>query len=181
MEIKSIFALQNTNESLYTVVFDTSKESAYDDFYETYRNVDFLEDYFEKNKERLQYLHPNITVTDAVLSTIDEVEELHGYLIELTNQETNDDLEYLFKPFHNKFIKEKLTESKAYGVYKKSWIRLYAIRVDYNLYVITGGGIKLVRATQDDALLNQEVERMEFVRDYLLKEGIISEDEIKEF
>lgn len=179
IEISTIFALEEMNERLWTVVYKNSFDSAYDDFYETHTDVSYLEEYFETNKDKLKRAYPTVTVSQAILDTIDGVNELHDFIIELTEKDTEDDLEDLFIPFHKKYETKKLTESKAYGIlFKKSWIRLFAIRIDYNLYVITGGGIKLVAATQQDERLTNEVDKMEAVRNYLLKEGVIEEGEI---
>ncbi len=50
-----------------------------------------------------------------------------------------------------------------------SWLRIYAIKLEPGIYVITGGAIKLIRTMQEREHTLQELTKMEMVRSHLLK------------
>ncbi|PZQ91008.1 MAG: hypothetical protein DI548_02535, partial [Flavobacterium johnsoniae] len=74
-----------------------------------------------------------------------------------------------FMPLTNNVIGE-LEKDKAKGLAKNSWLRIYAIRVDKNLFVICGGGIKLTKTMNEREHLQKELEKLEITRLYLLNE-----------
>ena len=61
-----------------------------------------------------------------------------------------------------------------------SWLRLYAIKLDKGIYLITGGAIKLTHLMSEREHTLNELKKMEMVRNYLLGNGIIDADGIKE-
>jgi hypothetical protein len=88
-------------------------------------------------------------------------------------------LDKVFRPLHNLasaqlFIsKEKL---------RKNYFRLYAIRIDVNCYVITGGAIKapMVLKMQERAYLKQELDKLEFVHGFLKGHQIVDKESFYE-
>ena len=54
-----------------------------------------------------------------------------------------------------------------------SWLRLYAIKLEPGCYIITGGAIKLTRTMQEREHTLRELNKMEFVRNHLLEQGVI--------
>jgi hypothetical protein len=78
-----------------------------------------------------------------------------------------------FKPLDNQArFAEELQPSKTKGAGRQNWIRLYAVRVSPEMYIVTGGGIKLVLEMKDDLALAHERRKLLQVRDYLKKEGM---------
>lgn len=61
-----------------------------------------------------------------------------------------------------------------------SWLRLYAIKLEKGIYLITGGAIKLTQLMSEREHTINELKKMEMVRNYLLDNGIIDADGIKE-
>lgn len=62
-----------------------------------------------------------------------------------------------------------------------SWLRIYAIRLEKGIYIVTGGAIKLTRTMQEREHTLLELQKMEQVRKFLLENGIIDEDSFIEF
>ena len=68
---------------------------------------------------------------------------------------------------------------KGYGVMDSTFLRLYAIRLDKNCYLLVYGGIKLNKTIQDSPILRDNVfQKMDMVRSYLVEEGILDIDDI---
>lgn len=49
----------------------------------------------------------------------------------------------------------------------KTWLRMYAIRIDKNVFVICGGAIKLRATINDRAYLQVELDKMNCTKDHL--------------
>ena len=68
---------------------------------------------------------------------------------------------------------------KGYGVMDSTFLRLYAIRLDKNCYLLVYGGIKLNDKIQNSPILRDNVfQKMDMVRSYLVEEGILDIDDI---
>ena len=66
---------------------------------------------------------------------------------------------------------------KAYGTQNPSLLRLYAIKLKSNCYLITGGGIKYCRKMEQSSELQAEIEKIKQVRSFLHKLGIEDEED----
>lgn len=110
-----------------------------------------------------------------------EVRILRKKLLRLTSSKPTR-LKELFKNLNNNEIGYKeLSQQKAHH----HWLRLYAIRIDEERYVITGGAIKLdggaIAANrkyrmQDRPHTNKELIKINKYRDFLRSEGVINEE-----
>lgn len=63
---------------------------------------------------------------------------------------------------------------------RQNWLRLYALRVDKNVYIITGGTIKLTRTMQERAHTMQELDKINHCRKFLLSKGIVEVESLIE-
>lgn len=73
----------------------------------------------------------------------------------------------------------ELTREKARNWDRKrhaSWLRIYAIRVEPNVYIITGGAIKLTAKMQDREHTQRELDKLNACRDFLRINGIFDQD-----
>lgn len=71
--------------------------------------------------------------------------------------------------------------SKVYGSMRKSWLRVYAIRIEENLFIITGGAIKLTKTMNERPHLMAELDKMEAVKLWLIENQVIDLDSLIEF
>lgn len=63
---------------------------------------------------------------------------------------------------------------------RKNYQRVYAIKIDKNCFVITGGTIKLHHINKDRPHTAKEMQKMEKCRDYLKFMGIADTDSFYE-
>lgn len=101
----------------------------------------------------------------------------------LENIEEGDtpDLDSHFKPLDGEFY--YITEHipmKSYSPGRPPLLRLYAIKMGSNCYLITGGGIKLADTIQNSPGLKDHVINNIIVRTYLKENGILDEDDLTE-
>ena len=94
-------------------------------------------------------------------------------------------LDTLFRPLDNSRMSESvLSKEKArphYILRHVSWLRIYAIKLASDVYIITGGAIKLTATMQEREHTRRELVNMEKVRSFLLNERIIDEDGFLDF
>ena len=57
-----------------------------------------------------------------------------------------------------------------------SWLRIYAIRLEPNVYVVTGGAIKLTRAMQDKEHTMIELNKLNKCKEFLKRNGVFDKD-----
>ncbi|MEA3496047.1 MAG: hypothetical protein U9R42_08430 [Bacteroidota bacterium] len=60
-------------------------------------------------------------------------------------------------------------------------MRIYAIRIEENVFIITGGAIKLTKTMNEREHLKNELKKLENVKQFLILEGIIDNDSIVDY
>lgn len=177
MEIVRIFA---ENLSLCAVCYNDGKPDELSRLMELWQDPEYLTEFFHSNKENLESgFWGNISVTDAVFKTMEsaadfedkleravEKQELDTFFEDLDSKQFN--LQHLFK---QKSCKQNI---------KENWLRLYALKVESNHYIITGGAIKLTKKMQEAQETNKELQKFEFVRNHLISLGIIDKEGLED-
>ena len=183
MEIVSIF-----DECLYSCQTQNGDEIGDELFDFLYRIIDikWLREFFDNNISDLQNgIYGIITRDEAIKLTIEEANTFRKKLLGIKNlpiDEKKKAIEVLFRPLTNtESIVTKLQKSKAKGPRHKSWLRLYGIKVEYGVYVITGGTIKLTDIMDAKQHTRDELSKLSLCRDYLISEDIIDCDSFVEF
>ncbi len=88
-------------------------------------------------------------------------------------------LQHLFKPLNN-FEYAITIHQKSKARIKRSWLRLYAVRLAKNCYLVTGGAIKLTLDMQREHL-QVELNKLERVRIFLRDNGIAYPDDLNTY
>jgi hypothetical protein len=135
----------------------------------------YLYSFFEMNQSNLAYFKVK-TIKEAVLKTIKQTriiqEKLYEYILD-----KNKNLDELFLNLDdNQYYETVLSKQKS----KQFWLRLYAIKVESNHYVITGGAIKLVHKMEQSELTRKEKQTIEKCRNYLQDKGVYDADSFYE-
>lgn len=186
MEIVTTFAV--VEESLYSVLYDTEANAVDDDgivisnnkLHEFRRLFDFwndqhrLREFFEENELDLNDVYwDGITIDEAIDKTRTEAKELERILLEYAEKGKTirlKNLSMLFKPLSDGRIEKEFEKDKVKVDGKKTWIRLYAIRIEANLFVVCGGAIKLRKTLNDRTYLLKELDKIDITRNYLMDE-----------
>ena len=95
------------------------------------------------------------------------------------------DLDKIFRPLENSRTSEMLLGKEKARLRNTprhaSWLRIYAIKLEPGVYVITGGAIKLTRTMQEREHTLVELARMEKVRRFLLDNDIADKDSFVDY
>lgn len=73
------------------------------------------------------------------------------------------------------------TPMKAYGPGDPSLLRLYAIKLSSNCYLITGGGIKYCKTMQESPELMAEIDKLKSVLSFLKHLGIEDAEDVTNY
>jgi hypothetical protein len=189
MKIVPIFAKEKTpKEGLFSIHFDDEGEDEVTKCIDNWLfNTQYLYDFFTLHKKDLNsgYYGKNISIHKAISFTRQEAESLFNELKKLAilaTEENGNSLSLAFQPLKDgDYSKKELQQEKAKTSIQKKWLRLYAIRIAPNTFVITGGAIKLVATMNDRSHLIKELQKLNDVRTYLISEGILDQDDFETF
>lgn len=174
MEIVRTFA-----DQLTSFRYGTDQPDEFSRLFSQWQDPEFLYAFFNEHIEDLQSgFFGSISLPTAVRQTRDEARRLERSLLHLAAG-TPDNLDTLFTPLKPEEPLE-LPRSKAKGDKQKSWLRVYAIKLQSGVYVVTGGAIKLTRTMQDREHTRLELKKLERCRDFLREHGIIDIEGLSE-
>lgn len=140
-------------------------DSVNDEFYKLINNwldPEWLENFFYNNKSVLVF--ENIKLEVAIAKTIKLADKLYDK-IEFYQKS----LDTQFRNLDNKSLSMKPLEKQKI---KSGWLRLYALRIEANVYIITGGAIKQSLEMKDHPHTKEELIKLEKCKNYLNCQGI---------
>ena len=121
-------------------------------------------------------------MNQAIYDTIDDSERLQCLIMDISPEA---DLDKLFRPLDNSRTSEMILckeKARLHNTPKHaSWLRIYAIKLEPGIYVITGGAIKLTRTMQEREHTLVELARMEKVRRFMLDNNIMDKDSFDDY
>lgn len=105
--------------------------------------------------------------------------------VEILDISPDSNLDELFRPLYNSQSKELLLNKEKANpktlTHHKSWLRIYALKLQDGCYIITGGAIKLTKTMQEREHTLEELLRQEKVRNFLLDNKIVDTDSFIEY
>lgn len=146
-----------------------------------WNNAEYLFDFFIENFEDLKDFFKIERIDQAVEDTLEDAEALQELVLDFPYTEHLDDL---FKPLDiTDFRLSELTRAKARNWDRDrhaSWLKIYAIRLEPNVYVVTGGAIKLSRTMQEREHTAIELQKLNRCKDFLKANGVFDQDSFVE-
>jgi hypothetical protein len=164
MEIVTIF-----DAKLFS--FKYSDENEYDRLMSCWTDVFYLREYAKLNgvKDKNKF----------VKNRLRDAEQIQDLLYELSN--SRQPLEYYFTPLNNNETGFKLLSLQKGKYANYDGLRIYAIKIDDDCFVITGGAIKMSFKMDDHPDTKEEKNKLNSAKDYLSKQDVIDKDSFFEF
>lgn len=170
------------NENLWAVRYDDCLDNVLDTILDQWNDVSWLRSFFKQNIGDLASYFKITDVNQAIYDTIEDSERLQCLILDIS---PDANLDRIFRPLDNNRTTEmylgkekaRLRDTHRHA----SWLRIYAIKLDPGIYVITGGAIKLTRTMQEREHTLVELARMEKVRNFLIEKGICDMDSFKDY
>lgn len=164
MKIICIFA-----DQLFTFHYDNFVDNEYDRLMELWTDVEYLRNYaIQNNIDDI-----NSFINDILLNA-EQIEVLLDYLYQ-----NNLTFGTYFEPIQESERKKQLALQK--GKIEKNRLRLYAIKLEDNCYVITGGAIKMSQTMQEHPDTEHELTKLNAARAYLKSNNVFDDDSFYEF
>lgn len=180
MEIEKIF-----HNHIYSIKYDNHSQNEYDRLISIWNDWDFVFDFLEKNK---QYLSNDIwkktptpeEAAEQIFNEAAEIECTFNSLFKNTIRGKKPDFDNHFQPLGGKYGYTIFhCPMKSYGRKQKpAFLRLYAIKLEMNTYLITGGGIKLNDKIENSPDLDHVITEIDAVSAWLTSQGIIDKNDI---
>lgn len=169
MKIVPIFA-----ENLFAIQYEGEEMNEYQRLMNLWRDMEYLHNFLTKNESDLP---GNCTKMQVANRIMDDQLQMYKTIIEILRGGDRK-LEEFFRPLHNnEYQAQILSLQKG----RESYLRMYAIKVDNDTFVITGGAIKLTRTMQEREHTNDELLKLDKVKRYLDSNGVFDFDSFYEF
>ena len=170
------------NGNLWAVRYDNCTDNILDAVLDQWNDVVWLRSFFKANIDDLASFFKVTDVNEAIYDTIEDSERLQCLIMDIS---PDADLDQIFRPLENSRTSEILLGKEKARLRNRtrhaSWLRIYAIKLDPGIYVITGGAIKLTRTMQEREHTLVELARMEKVRNFLLENDICDMDSFTDY
>lgn len=171
---------------IYSIKYDEEYENEFDRLFEEWNDLGkillFLEVHAEYLKSDIWKKVPEPEqAASQILHEARMLEDLFDELNKNIQNGKKPDFDTHFQYLNgNKYQCElRYIPMKSYGTLNPSLLRIYAIKLAPNTYVITGGGIKLARSIQDSPGIKDHVFRhIDIVRKWLKDNGVFDSDDL---
>lgn len=184
MGIDSIFAivkLENTDtEKVFSIQYQENEPHIFEQLFDNWSDVEYLFDFFHEHIKDLESSHwqekfsKKISIEQAIDITMEHALDFEKIILDLAKRNTlnvyGNSLNQIFVPLSKTFYEPLKTALKSYGTGRNSWLRIYAIHIQ-DVYIITGGAIKLTQAMQDRPHTQKQLDTMKFVVSELKRNG----------
>lgn len=161
---------------------DNEEMNALDTVFTQWNDTGYLLDFFRKNFDDLVSYFKITKLEDAIYDTMEDSDALECLILDI---EPEANLDELFRPLENSRTSEMMLSKEKARLKNRprhaSWLRIYAIKLNPGIYVITGGAIKLTRNMQEREHTLKELEKMEKIRQYLVANKVVDDDSFIDF
>ena len=190
MRIIDIFVSEESGEGLYSMIYEEQSENEFDRLFNLWNNIEYVTFYCWENKEYIEteYFF-GYTIDDVINKIRLEAYELERLIKSKTEQNfavSGNTLQQMFRPLNDKEGKLYThQQSKAKIDNKRNFpkpiLRMYAIRLNKNTFVITGGAIKLTHKMDEHPDTAREIVKMKKVKNFFSNNQIEFEEDLKLF
>lgn len=150
-------------QTLWAARFERNQENEFDRTFNCWENPEYLDAFFTVHeKDLVKDFYGYCSVSQAVSITMSEADAFERQLLKVAQGGVlGKRLGDIFKPIDKaakiKIVNEK---SKAYGTGAKSWLRIYAVRLNCDFFVVSGSAIKLTKTMNEREHLKEELEKL---------------------
>ena len=151
-------------DQLFAFHYKNEADNEYDRLMELWTDVTFLTAYAKENNI--------VNVKKFVNDILQDAEQIQDFLENLN--QNKEPYGFYFEPLQDSERKKILAFQK--GKIKKNRLRYYAIKLDDNCFVITGGAIKMSQTMQGHPDTDNELTKLKEARAYLKQNDVFDED-----
>lgn len=167
---------------LWAVRYKGDEDNILECLFSKWDDVEWLRVFFKNNLADLKTYFKISDVDVAIDITAEDSDILQRKILDLS---PDANLDELFRPLYN-YPTNALTLNREKAnpktlTHRKSWLRIYALKLEDGCYIITGGAIKLTKTMNEREHTLEELLRQEKVRNFLLSNRIIDAESFIEY
>ena len=167
---------------LWAVRYDGKDDNCFAELFNQWYDIQWLKSFFKENLSDLSSYFHITDVYTAILDTIEDATKLECLMLDIKPEA---DLDLLFQHLENsRYSEMTLGKEKARLRIKNrhsSWLRIYAIKIEDGVYVVTGGAIKLTATMSERKHTLSELAKLELVRNYFIDNGVFDNNSLKDY
>lgn len=145
--------------------------------FKKWNNIDYLLAFFKENIDDLRRYFKIEKISLAIKDSLEDADALEELILEFPFTEQ---LDGIFKPLSSEdATATELSREKARNWTQNkhaSWMRIYAIRLEPNVYIVTGGAIKLTPKMQDKEHTRKELDKLNACKNYFIRNHVFDKD-----
>ena len=167
-----MYTFDKIRDGVYAVRYPDEEDNELSKLLDKWNDTFYLRQLF-RNKNKLKTYFEIDDINVAVQDTLDDA----AYLEDIILNGKQEDLDDMFHPLSREdstivaYSRRKARNWER--VDHDSWLRIYAIKLDPGVYVITGGAIKLARKMQDANATNNELQKLNALKQYFIDSGTL--------
>jgi hypothetical protein len=170
MKIIDIFA----NGKLYAFKYNGETDHELERLLNLWNDTNYLHTFIKTHNKDISNYKAPYKVFNEILDNANDIEDI---LIEIAEDDDRQ-FEEFFKPLHNQEYKVvQLSMQKG----RKNYLRLYALKIDENCFVITGGAIKFTHLMKERPHTLIELNKINKCKDFLKSNNVFDNDSFYEF
>jgi hypothetical protein len=176
--VRSFTDVPVEDSRLWTVIYHKENTDELNRLFDLWADVEYLDAFFKEHISDLKSdFWKNMPVKEAVFKAMEEAEIFEDMLSQIGHGriwkgKTN--FKQIFQPLANYEYNDKIYQKqKAKPQSRLPFLRLYAIRLADDSYIITGGAIKLTEKMNGRKHLELELAKMGKVKQHLQENGIL--------
>ena len=164
---------------------DNEEQDEFSKIFDQWTDIEYLDKFFTTNENDLNRpFWEGISIEQAIIETRNEAIKFRKYLKKISEKPPEERIPLFLRLFHplskDQGISSFLEKKKAYGKRNKTWLRIYALKAGEDMYIITGGAIKLTDNMGERPHTRRELKKLEICEQFLRSEGIVDEEGIIE-
>lgn len=159
MEIVCIFA-----ERLFAFRYPEEEDNEYDRLLNLWNDVEYVYNFLKENREDFPKDKDIWQVADHITEDVEKLDEI---LINIEKEDKT--LSCFFRPLHNLETGARILSLQK-G--RQSYLRIYAVKIDEDIFVITGGAIKLHHLMEEREHTKVELQKLHDAQAYLRENGV---------
>ncbi len=176
--VRTFTDVKIADSQLWTVVYDKEDTDEFNRLFDLWNDEEYLRSFFKEHISDLKSdFWGKMSIKDAVFKALNEAEIFEDMLLEIGHGRTwkgKTNVKQFFQPLNNLEYNDKVYQKKkAKPESKLPFLRLYAIRLADDSFIVTGGAIKLTDKMNGKKHLEKELAKLEQVKQYLKNNGIL--------
>lgn len=168
MKIDTIFELK-----LFAFHYQNEEYNEYDRILNLWNDPEYLYSFLKENETDIV----DISIESLSTQILYDANDIERTLYNIQADE-NKSLNEFFKQLQNtEYQAQTLSLRKG----RKNYLRIYALKIDDNCFVITGGAIKLTQFMDQSTHTQTELQKMRTCKQFLQQQGALDTDSFFEF